>query len=266
MVGRSAYDRESGGVVHAILEGNGLEGLQTLVVVHRQRRIEETVLPDAEITVGREGTVSEDTLILGLLDGRDDDLLLFVAQQSAVAAVGVQAQYCDLGVVDAEIPLQGSLHQTQFAEDLLFGDAGGDILQRDVTRHDADLERIADHQHRDILDPESILEILRMACITETFPGHRFLVEGGGDQDVDVAFLDVADSPFQCGHGRFRGFGRGLSGLYENIVRQAVDNVDSAGVRLFGGADHVGVQLVYLMDQLLIEAEYLGGSVDDGRE
>ena len=105
-----------------------------------------------------------------------------------------------------------------------------------------------------------------MAGIAEAFPGHRLLVEGGRDQHVDVPCLDVADRPLQGGHRRLGGFGRGLSRLHEYIVGQAVDDIDPFRMGILGGIDHMGVQGIDLVDEPLVEAEDLGGTVDHGRE
>ncbi len=118
MVRRSPDNRQAGGEVHALLEGQGLERCQPLVVVHGQGGVEAVEVAQSEIAVGGVGTEGGNSFLVGLLDGRKDDLLLFIAQQAAVAAVRVEAQDGNARVVDAEIPLERLLHQPELAHDL----------------------------------------------------------------------------------------------------------------------------------------------------
>ena len=78
--------------------------------------------------------------------------------------------------------------------------------------------------------------------------------------------LDVGDGAFKGLHGRLGGLGRGLAGLNEHIVRQAVDDVDFPEFRILGRADDIGVELLDVVELLAIETKNLGRSVDDGGE
>ena len=111
-----------------------------------------------------------------------------------------------------------------------------------------------------------MLEILRVTRVAEAFRGHRPFVDGGGHEDVDLSGLEVADGGLEGLDGRFGGVGRGLAGLDEDIVRQAVDDVDAFLAGVAGGADDVGVHRLEVVELLAVETEELGRAVDDGCE
>ena len=266
VVGRGADDRQAGRVVHALGEGEGLERAQALVVVHRQRRIETAVVPESEIAVGGVGTEGEDAFLLRLEDGREDDVLLFVAKQAAVAAVRVQAQHGDLRPRDGEVALQRLVHEAELGEDAFLGDGRRDVLQRDVAGGHGDPQLGRDHDHRDLLGAEGVLEVLRVAGVAEALGRHRPLVDRAGDEDVDVAVLEVLHGRRQGQHCRLGGVGAGLAGLRVEVLRQAVDDVDALLVDVLRRVDDVGVHLLDLVELLAVETEDLGRSVHHGGE
>ena len=135
-----------------------------------------------------------------------------------------------------------------------------------MTGGDGDAQLRGDHDHGDILRAERILKILRVTGVAETFGGHRPLVDRAGDEDIDIAVLEVLDGRFQGHHRRLGGIRAGLAGLGVEVVREAVDDVDALGVDVLGGMDHVGVHLLDFVDLLAVEAEDLGGAVHHGGE
>lgn len=80
MVGRSADDGQTCGEVDAIVHSQHLEGSQPLVVVHSQDGIVMLVGSTAKEAVGREGAIGVDMFSIGLVNGRLDNLLLFLTQ------------------------------------------------------------------------------------------------------------------------------------------------------------------------------------------
>ena len=120
MVRGGAHYRQSGRVVHSIGEGDGLEWRKALIMVHCKGRVEILVVAKPEIAVRGERTEGLDALLVGAPDGRDNHSLLLIAQKATVSAVRVQAEHPYSRIVDAEVALQRSLHQTQFGEDFLF--------------------------------------------------------------------------------------------------------------------------------------------------
>ena len=266
VVGRGAHDGQAGGEVDAVLEGEGLEGREPLVVVHRQRGVEILEMVQPEVAVRGEGTEGEDALVGGFLDGGDDDVLLLGAEQAAVAAVRVEAEHRDARLVHHEVLLEGLVDEAQLAEDPLLGDLRGDVLEGNVARDNGQAQAVADHEHQGIGGAEGVLDVFGVAREAEALERHGLLVDGTRDEHVHEAGLEVGDGALERLDGAIRGFGRGLAGLGVGAFRQAADDVDALGVRLGGAVDGVGVHGLHLGDGLAVEAEELGGAIDDGSE
>ena len=116
VVGRSPDDGKSCRVVDSIFKGQRLERRQALVVVHGQSGVEILVMTQTEIAVRGERTEGQDAFFGSLPDGRDDDFLLFCAQQASVSAVGVEAQHGNLRLVYGEVLLEGLVDEPELAE------------------------------------------------------------------------------------------------------------------------------------------------------
>ena len=163
----------------------------------------------------------------------------------------------DLRSHDTEVPPEGFGHEAQLVDNLVLGDKRRDILERNVTGNNADLERLRNHEHQHVLCIELLLEILGVPRVAEALGIHGLLVDWSGHQHIDVTFFDVGDCPFKGsdgGPGRLR---CGLSRLHIDIVRETVEDVDSLGFGLRCILDDIGVHLVEIVDQLAVEAEDL---------
>ena len=77
MIGRCADDRQACRIVDAT-HVERLEGDEPLVVIHRQDGIEMREMAGSEETVGSVRTKRPDALLVGFLQGRHNDLLLFL--------------------------------------------------------------------------------------------------------------------------------------------------------------------------------------------
>ena len=227
-------------------------------MVHSQDCVVLGIVAQAEEAVRGVWTEGEYAFFVCLLHGWEDDLLLFFSQQSSVAAVRVQTQYRNLRGVDSEVPLEGEFHDAELAEYLFGADAACHVLQRNVPGHHSHLEGFADHYHRYLVHSELFLQIFGVTGVAEAFVDHRPLVYRCGHEHVYVARLYVGYCAAQGCHRGFRGFAGRLSRLYEHIVRQTVDYVDPLAVYVFGGVDHVGVDLLDVVYLLLVESEDLG--------
>ena len=266
VVGGSTHDGKTGGIVHAILESDGLERGEALVVIHRKRGIELLVVTHSEISVRRERPEGHYTFLGGPAYGGDYNLLLFGAQQPAVAAVRIEAEHAYPGVAYAEILLQRLLHQAELAHYLILGDGGGDILERNVPRNDADFQALAYHKHGHVLHAEGLLEELGMAGETEALGHYGFLVDGARHQHVDGAGLEVAHRPFERGDCSFGGIGGGSARFGEHVVGQASHNVDPLLVSFRCRRNGIGVHLLDFGDGFAVEAEYFARPVNHGGE
>ena len=153
--------------------------------------------------------------------------------------------------------LQRFVHQAEFAEDFLFGNLGGNVLQRNVAGDNSKLEPVADHQHSHILDSERVLNELGMSGKAETFVGHGLFVDRTGDEDIYLAFFKLANRCLKGLDGTFCRFRSCLSRLGEGAVRETVDYVDAFCVGFGGTADGIGVHLFNFGNCLAVETEEL---------
>ena len=266
MVRRGAYDGQAGGEIDAVREGQGLERGQALVVVHGQGGVKAAVVPQAEEAVGGVGAKGLDAFLLGLQHGRKDDVLLLVAQQAAVSAVGVQAQDGNLGIRDAEVPLQGGLHDAELPEDAFLGKTGGNVPQGDVARHHANLDLAAHHDHGHVVGPEFPLEEFGVAGVGEALRVHGAFVDGGGHQHVYLPVLEVLHGHLQGLDGSLGAVRGALAGLCVDVVRQAVHQVDFFLFGIGRRGDDIDIHGADVVKRLAIEAHELRGTVDDGGE
>ena len=126
-----------------------------------------------------------------------------------------------------------------------------------MTRHDSHLKTVAYHNHSHFVHAELLFQILRMACISESLSDHSPLVDRGSDQNIDISFLDILHSPLKRGHSSLCRFRGRLTRLDEHIFRKTVDYIHSLLMHILRGADHIGIDLVYIMNLFLVETEYL---------
>ena len=77
-----------------------------MVMIHGQGSIEAGVVAKAEEAVRRIRTVGQNALLGCFLYCRKDNLLLLVADKAAVAAVRVESEHSNLGLIYAEVPAQ----------------------------------------------------------------------------------------------------------------------------------------------------------------
>ena len=92
MIDRGPYDWKSEGDVDSFVEGKGLDGDESLVVVHADIGIDFPSPGFGESGVGGEGTGQVATLVPHLLDGwQDDFFFLTVSEKSIFTRVRVES-------------------------------------------------------------------------------------------------------------------------------------------------------------------------------
>ena len=163
--------------------------------------------PPAQKPVGGEGTEGQDALPERLDDGRTNRLLLLAAHESAVSGVGIQGHDGDARLDHSEVLDERAAQRRQVADDLLFGDAAGDLRDGDVFRHEAHAQPVAAHDHHGFalqFGPE----VFGVARVAEFVALDRLLVERSRDDDVQLARLEVAHGGAQRFDGGAARFGR----------------------------------------------------------
>ena len=150
-------------------------------MVHGKSGIKFCIMPESEESVRRIRSESQDTFIIRRFHGRKDYALLLVPEQSSVPAVWIQPENGNLGLQDTEIPFQRGAHQSELADYRLNGNRRRNGFQRNMSGNNTDLELVGNHEHRNILDSELLLKVLRVTGVAEAFVHHRPLVDRGGD-------------------------------------------------------------------------------------
>jgi hypothetical protein len=118
------------------------------------------------------------------LDGGADDRALLVAEQAALAGVGVEAEHADHGatVRREEALAQGAGQEATDADDAGDVEAQRDLAQRHVDRGQDDAQAWADHQHREVVDAGAGGEIFGVAGEAKALGATAGLVDRRGDQ------------------------------------------------------------------------------------
>ena len=226
-------------------------------MVHSQNRIEFRIIAQAEEAVRGIRAESHNSVCHSLLHSREYDILLLLAEQSAVTAVRIQTEHCNLRSGYSEIPDHRSIEELQLADYLVLGYGSWHLFQRNVTGHDSHFETRADHNHTNLVHPEFLLQIFSVTGETEALVCHSPLVERCCDKHVNCTCLDISHSGLQCNHSRFCRLRGGLARLHIDIVRKAVHNINSFRTGLGCRIYHIGAQwFIQIMYEFLIESEY----------
>ena len=167
----------------------------------------------------------------------------------------IQAKHPYSRIVDAEVALQRSFHQTQFGEDFLFCNLGRHILQRNMPSDYSELDAVRNHQHGHILHTETALQKLGVARELESLPGHRFLVDRACDKHIYLALLDISDSCFKSLDSCLSSIRHSRPRLAEDIVREAIENVNLLCLRIPCAGNGIYRKILDFRYGLAVESE-----------
>ena len=263
MVRSCAHYRQTCGEVNSGIESQGLEGDESLVVVHGQDSIEVVLLVGTEKSVRGVGPECQDVLAARCLDGRTDDVYLCASEQTAVSGMRIESEHGYLGPHDTEILHQGLVHDADLTENLLHRQGAGHRGQRQVVGHYSHSHLAGHHEHHAVTSSALLGQILGMTDESGQVQGHVLLVQRCRDQSIQVSGHQIPDRCLQRDQRSLCPFGRGLSGINAEIVRHAVDDIDPLGMKVLGGIDDVGIEILHFGELLLVEAECPRGAIDD---
>ena len=227
MVGGGDDDGQSGEIAHAAVRRQRLEGRHTLVVVHGQDGIELDEAVVAEERVGSIGAKGLDASLFQLVDGRLDNLLLLVAQQSAGTGMGVQGQHGDARRGDAHVAVQAVVQRRGFLHNLLLRDGFGHVLDGHVLRDQCHAEVLVD-EHR---------EGLRVTAEVVVGSGRS------GDEDIGQTSLHVGLGALHGLAGSLLRLGRLLSHVHLHLVVGDRQEVQPSVLGIAGIGDVMELQL-----------------------
>ncbi len=197
----------------------------------------------AEDGVGGEGTPGVDAVAGGDLDGGGDDAGFFVAEEAALAGVGVQAADGDAGALDSE-PAAGVVSEVDGVEDPADGEDIAHLHEGEVGGGEDDAEVLADEHHGVAFDGEAGGEQVGVAGVLgPAREGPGLFGDRAGDDRVGVEWvgggeLGGGDGVLDEAEGELAGaFVVGAGGLVVGVGGFVVDEGD---IVREGGVDEFG--------------------------
>ena len=263
MVGRGAHDVEPCGEVHPVVHRQRLEGRETLIVVHGQHRIEVAKRTGTEESIGTVGAEAGESLAVETLHERREQFHLFAAVQSLVAVVGVEAEHGNARCGDAKVAFQRGAEAVQLCLYAFGGDLRSHFAQRKVGGDERNAHEGVEQDH-ECLTAAGSLEKFGVTGILEVGRLDAGLVDGTGNDGVDVAGIGRCGSRLQRTERHATGFGRGAAGLDLHVlVADHVDQVEAVGMRVFGLLDAVPMHVE--VEGFAVVGGHFLAAVDDGR-
>ena len=232
------------------------------------------VLARAKETVGRVGAESHDTLVVRLLDGRTNNLLFFLANQTIIACMRIQSQHRNARTTNAEILQQRVGQRVQLAQDTLFSDAARYLRYGHMVANQRHFHLRANHHHQTLASvSEHLRQVLGMTRETELVTLDVLLVDWCSHEGVHQTGFQVFAGATQ---GQKRGmtcFRRRMADAQRSVIGINVDEVNLARTHIFRGLNdrelHVPHLLVHkfqmLARNLLITIDYGRANLADVR-
>ena len=178
-----------------------LHGDQPLVVVHRDDQVEVPRRGPPVEGVGWVRTRRVPTLRDRRLDSGTYQAVVFVAEDPALAGVGVQAGDPDPGLPACEPP-GGVAAQTERTQDGFGFDPVEHVAERHVTGHEDAAERPGAQHHRERRRARAFGHVLRVTRVAVTGRVPRCLRDRRGDDRVRVAGQDLIQRARDVGERR----------------------------------------------------------------
>jgi hypothetical protein len=193
VIGAGARDGEAEGDVDGGVKIEEFQRNQTLIVIHRDDRVEIAQRRVAENRVGdsRTGKLGEAGLVQAV-DGRLDNPHFFVTESSVFAGVGVKSGDGDSGLGDSS-PFQEVGGQLADADDFFFRQQFRNAGERFVNRCQTDAQGGAGEQHSVIFHAKSIGEKFRLSGKGKTESLKVFLRNRSGDDRLGTADFELVD-------------------------------------------------------------------------
>ena len=231
-------------------------------MVHGQHRIEVAKRTGTEESVGTVGAEARESLAIEALHEGCEQFHLFAPVESFVAVVGVEAEHGNAGGGDAKVAFQRGMEAAQLCLYAFGGDLRSHFAQRKVGGDERHAHEGVEQDH-ERLTAAGGLEKFGVTGILEVGRLDAGLVDGTGDDGVDVAGIGRRGGRLQRTERHATGFGRGAAGLDLHVlVADHVDQVEAVGMRLFGLLDAVPVHVE--VEGFAVVGGDLLAAVDDG--
>ena len=260
VVGRSAHHREVGGYVHPI-GSEHLEWSKALVVVHSQHRIILAVATHSKEAIGRKGTKSQHTRLVGLHNGGFDNLLLLGAEQAAIACVGVECQHRNPRLTHPKVLLERLLKLANAFHNELLGERSRHLRHGQVYGCKAHLHHIAAHQHQPLALKLTGQE-LGVSGGGKALAIDAVFVDGSGNEHIYCTLLHIGHSPTQRLHSHSTALGSCLPCGDAHIAGATLHKVEFLTLGLGCRAHNVETYLLATLHRGFVEGERFGGAIE----
>ena len=197
MIRRGADERQSQRDVDRVLERNGLDRDQRLVVIHADRAVIGFSRGFVEHGVGRQRPPDLDAVAPQDFDRRRHHLDVFHPERAVFAGMRIEARYGQARAGEAEAGLQVRHRDTGSRDDQFGGELRERVAHRKMDRHRHDRERRRpQHHHRLRCRPAiggEFGEKFGMAGMTEAGAVQHALGDRVGDDGAGPSGPDMVD-------------------------------------------------------------------------
>ena len=220
----------------------------------------------AEEAVGGIGPEAQYLLVVvGLVQSRHNDFLLFLAQQAILAGMGIEREHRDARALDVEVALERVVEDAQLLEYGILGHGSRHLRQGHVYGDQGNAHLVVAQYHERLLAiAHAGLEILGVAREVKLGALDIVFVDRRRDQHIDFAVFQVAHCGLESQEGGTPGLLVGFAQLNLDVL---VDHLDQVGHGLLDVVGSLGVvDLIGLhLDGLAVIGHDLARPVDDGR-
>ena len=194
--------------VDGVLECDGLDRDQRLVVIHADRAVIGFARGGVEHGVRRQRAANRDALGAQGFDGRRDDVEIFGAERAVFAGMRVEAGDDEARMGEAETGLQIPDHDAGGRDDQFARQLRERLAQRQMDRHRHHGKRRRPQHHHRLRDAAAIGgqlgEKFGVAGMAEACAVKHVLGDRIGDDGAGLAGGDVADRKADGGQRSFR--------------------------------------------------------------
>ncbi len=184
MVGAGADGGEADCDVDGCIAREELDGDEPLIVVHGDDQVIFAIQGGEENRVCGKGAAGVDGFLLSCANRGGDDGIVFGAEESVFARVGIEAADCYAWRGDAKIAAR-LLSESDGGEDSGGRKCCRNLSKRDVDSYEDDFELWCGEEHSEIGDAELLGEELGVAGVVVACHMPGFFAYGGGDDTVD---------------------------------------------------------------------------------
>ena len=178
----------------------------------------------------------------------------------------IQAQHSDFRIIHTKIPFQRIRHHAKLIQYFFTCKIFLHIFQRNMPCHYCYFQRSANHYHNCILDPENILQILRMPCKLKSLFRHRTLIDRSRHQHIYKPVFNILYCALQRLYCSFSSLRSGLPRLHNIRIAYAIQNIYHTRFRILRRRNHIRIRLLDIVYQITITPENFRRTINHRRK